>query len=76
MHGIRNRAATDIANSGIPVKVGMALTAHKVVVMFTRYLRTEDDPVKAAADVLANRRKAIVEQMHSRELEQGKSGLP
>jgi len=28
-HGIRHRAATDIANSGIPVKVGMALTAHK-----------------------------------------------
>src|SRR5258708_31537868 len=28
-HGIRHRSATDIANSGIPVKVGMALTAHK-----------------------------------------------
>ena len=27
-HGIRHRSATDIANSGIPVKVGMALTAH------------------------------------------------
>lgn len=26
-HGIRHRSATDIANSGIPVKVGMALTA-------------------------------------------------
>src|SRR5690606_36217583 len=28
-HGIRHRSATDIANSGVPVKVGMALTAHK-----------------------------------------------
>ena len=30
-HGIRHRAATDIANSGVSVKVGMALTAHKTV---------------------------------------------
>src|SRR3546814_20742204 len=30
-HGIRHRSATDIANSGIPVKVGMALTANKTV---------------------------------------------
>ncbi|CAM4311342.1 tyrosine-type recombinase/integrase [Bordetella muralis] len=36
-HGIRHRSATDIANSGIPVKVGMALTAHKTVAMFMRY---------------------------------------
>ena len=35
-HGIRHRAATDIANSGIPVKVGMARTAHKTVSMFMR----------------------------------------
>jgi integrase len=34
-HGIRHRAATDIANSGVPVKVGMALTAHKTVQMFS-----------------------------------------
>lgn len=39
-HGIRHRSATDIANSGIPVKVGMALTAHKTVVMFMRYVYT------------------------------------
>ncbi len=73
-HGIRHRAATDIANSGIPVKVGMALTAHKTVAMFMRYVHTEDDPMKAAADVVANRRKAIVEQLQSRQLEQGKCG--
>jgi integrase len=48
-HGIRHRSATDIANSGIPVKVGMALTAHKTVTMFMRYVHTEDDPVRAAA---------------------------
>jgi integrase len=49
-HGIRHRSATDIANSGIPVKVGMALTAHKTVTMFMRYVHTEDDPVRAAAE--------------------------
>jgi len=26
------------------VKVGMALTAHKTVTMFMRYVHTEDDP--------------------------------
>ena len=58
-HGIRHRSATDIANSGIPVKVGMALTAHKTVVMFMRYVHTEEDPVREAAELVANRRKAI-----------------
>jgi hypothetical protein len=59
--GIRHRSATDIANSGIPVKVGMALTAHKTVTMFMRYVHTEDDPVRAAAELVAKRRKAVVE---------------
>ncbi|NIE82638.1 MULTISPECIES: site-specific integrase [unclassified Burkholderia] len=59
-HGIRHRSATDIANSGIPVKVGMALTAHKTVVMFMRYVHTEDKPVREAAELVANRRKTII----------------
>ncbi len=58
-HGIRHRSATDIANSGIPVKVGMALTAHKTVAMFMRYVHTEDKPVREAAELVANRRQAI-----------------
>lgn len=58
-HGIRHRSATDIANSGVPVKVGMALTAHKTVAMFMRYVHTEDDPVRQAAELVANRRQAI-----------------
>jgi integrase len=37
-HGMRHRAVTDIASSGVPVKVGMALTAHKTVTMFMRYV--------------------------------------
>ena len=62
-HGIRHRSATDIANSGIPVKVGMALTAHKTVVMFMPYTHTEDKPVRQAAELVANRRKSVV-SMH------------
>lgn len=58
-HGIRHRAATDIANSGVPIKVGMALTAHKTVTMFMRYVHVEDDPVREAAELVANRRQAI-----------------
>jgi len=42
-HGIRHRSATDIANSGVPIKVGMALTAHNTVAIFMRYVHTEDD---------------------------------
>ncbi|MBD9431121.1 integrase arm-type DNA-binding domain-containing protein [Achromobacter sp. ACM03] len=60
-HGIRHRSATDIANSGIPIKVGMALTAHKTVAMFMRYVHTEDDPVRQAAEVVALRRKSVVQ---------------
>lgn len=59
-HGIRHRAATDIANSGVPVKVGMALTAHKTVTMFMRYVHAEDDPTRAAADIVAHRRQVLV----------------
>jgi integrase len=59
-HGIRHRAATDIANSGAPVKVGMALTAHKTVTMFMRYVHSEDDPIRAADDMVAARRKSVI----------------
>ncbi len=59
-HGIRHRSATDIANSGIPIKVGMALTAHKTVTMFMRYVHTEDGPVRAAADAVASRRQGLI----------------
>jgi len=51
-HGIRHRSATDIGNSGIPVKVGMAL--------FMRYVHTEDDPVRKAAELVTARRKSVV----------------
>lgn len=49
-NGIRHRAATDIANSGVSVKVGIALTAHKTVTMFTTHVHTDDNSERAAAD--------------------------
>ena len=67
-HVIRHRSATDIANSGIPVKVGMALTAHKTVVMFMRYVHTEDKPVREAAELVANRRKTITGMQGAKEV--------
>jgi integrase len=66
-HGIRHRSATDIANSGIPVKVGMALSAQKTVAMVMRYVHTEDDPVRQAAELVANRRKTITGASRSTE---------
>ena len=41
------------------MKVGMVLTAHKTVTMFMCYIYTEDDPVRQAAELVANRRKTI-----------------
>jgi integrase len=59
-HGIRHRATTEIANSGVPIKVGMQLTAHKTVTQFMRYVHTEDDPVRAAAEAVSSRRLAVL----------------
>lgn len=59
-HGIRHRAATDIANSGVPVKVGMALTAHKTAAMFMRYIHAEDDPIRAVAEKVAAKRRETI----------------
>jgi len=59
-HGIRHRAATDIANSGVSVKIGMALTAHKTAAMFMRYVHAEDDPIRAAAEKVASLRRETI----------------
>jgi integrase len=59
-HGIRHRATTEIANSGVPVKVGMQLTAHKTVTQFMRYVHTEDEAVRAAAEAVALRRRVVI----------------
>jgi len=68
-HGIRHRSTTDIANSGVPIKVGMALTAHKTVAMFMHYVHTEDKPVRDAAELVASRRQAITGARRSASVE-------
>ncbi len=65
-HGIRHRSSTDIANSGIPVKVGMVLTAHKTETMFMRYIHAEDYPVREAAELVANRLKTTTGGTHAK----------
>jgi len=79
-HAIRHRAATDIANSGVPTKIGMALTAHKTVAMFMRYVHSEDDAVRAAADLVAARRQNLTEGSSHHEdlsrLDRAKLSLP
>ncbi|WP_045757475.1 tyrosine-type recombinase/integrase [Xanthomonas albilineans] len=63
-HGIRHRATTDIANSGVSTKVGMKLTDHKTVAMFMYYVHTEDKPVRDAAELVASRRQAMTGMRH------------
>lgn len=73
-HGIRHRSATYIANSGIPVKVGMALTAHKTVATFMRYVHTEDAPVRQVAELVASRRKTITGVQSAKSMEAAVGG--
>lgn len=58
-HAIRHRSATDIANSGIPLKVGMQLTAHKTVSQFMQYVHVEDRAVREAAELVARRQAQV-----------------
>lgn len=65
-HGIRHRAATDIANSGVPLKVGMALTAHRRVEVFMGYVHLEESMVHEAADQVAENRMTKLEAARSK----------
>jgi integrase len=60
LHSIRHRCATEIANTpSIPIKVGMQLTGHRTVATFMGYVHTEKDPVRAAAEHLAEQRRKL-----------------
>jgi integrase len=59
-HAIRHRAATEIANSGVPIKDGMAMTGHKTVDMFLRYVHPDEKRVRKSVEkVSAQRRKMV-----------------
>jgi len=57
LHAIRHRAATDIANSGVPIQVGMRLTGHKTAAIYLRYLHAEKAQTLAAAELVSKRRR-------------------
>jgi integrase len=61
LHAIRHRAATEIANSGIPLQVGMKLTGHRTAATYSRYLHTEREQVKEAAEMVARSRRRTVD---------------
>lgn len=57
-HAIRHRAATEIANSGVPIKDGMMMTGHKTVEQFLKYVHPDEKRVrKSVAKVSAQRQK-------------------
>ena len=56
LHAIRHRAATDIANSGVPIQVGMRLTGHKTASTYLRYLHAEREQTLAAAELVSKGR--------------------
>jgi len=60
LHAIRHRAATDIANSGVPIQVGMRLTGHKTASTYLRYLHAEREQTLAAAELVSKGRAARV----------------
>jgi integrase len=60
LHAIRHRAATDIANSGAPLQVGMRLTGHKTASTYLRYLHAEREQTLAAAELVSNVRATRV----------------
>jgi len=57
LHAIRHRAATEIANSGLPLQVGMRLMGHRTVTTYSRYLHTEREQVRQAAEMVAQGRR-------------------
>jgi integrase len=56
LHGIRHRAATEIANSGVPIQVGMKLIGHKTAATYLRYLHTDREQTLQAAEHVSRAR--------------------
>jgi integrase len=57
LHAIRHRSATEIANSGLPIQVGMKLTGHKTPATYMRYLHAEREQTRAAAEQVSARNR-------------------
>jgi integrase len=59
-HGIRHRAATDIANSVTNIRTGMAMTGHQTVTMFMRYVHPEAERIRQATEAVSVQRQKIL----------------
>lgn len=59
-HAVRQRAATDIANSGVPIKVGMALTGHRDLQVFMKYVHIVDNQVHDAINLVESNRRTTI----------------
>src|SRR5262249_35050326 len=57
LHAIRHKAATEIANAGLPLQIGMRLTGHKTAATYLRYLHAEREQVRAAAEQVSARNR-------------------
>lgn len=66
-HAIRHRAATEIANSGVPIKDGMAMTGHKTVDMFLRYVHPDEKRVRKSVEKVSAQRRKLVNSGKSME---------
>lgn len=60
-HAVRHRAATDIANSGVPIKVGMALTGHRDLQVFMKYVHIIDAQVHDAINLVESKRRSAID---------------
>ncbi len=59
-HAIRHRAADEIANSGVPIKDGMAMTGHKTVEMFLRYVHPDEERIRRSVAKVGGLRRKVV----------------
>jgi Phage integrase family len=58
-HAARHRAATEIANSGVPIKDGMAMTGHKTVAMFLSYVHPDEERVRNSVEKVSAERRRL-----------------
>jgi len=57
---IRHRAATEIANSAVHMKDGMAMTGHKTVEMFLRYVHPDEKRFRKSVEKVSAQRRKLV----------------
>jgi integrase len=59
-HAVRHRAATEIANTVANPKDGMAMTGHRSIAMYLRYVHPDEKRIKKSADKVSAQRRKLV----------------